>query len=87
MQCRGVERWNVRDDRCGQEQGQLGPAENDPVNALLLPQAVDDGYELPPRVVAELASEQLPHIPFVNPGPVCVVRRTTAMPSRAHTAA
>src|SRR5688572_30335416 len=73
MQRRGVERWNVRDDRCGQEQWQLGPAENDPVNVLRFPQTVDEGDEPPPRVVPELAAEELPHVPLVNPGPVLVI--------------
>ena len=43
MKGRRIERWNVRDHRCGQEQRQLGPAKNDRVDVFLIPQAVHEG--------------------------------------------
>src|SRR3984893_16436006 len=72
VQRRGIQRGNIPDDRPGQKQCQLRPAQNNSIDIFFFAKAADNRYDSIPRFVAKLALESLADVTLVNPRPLFI---------------
>jgi hypothetical protein len=75
VQCSSVECRQTLDHAGPNEQRQLRPAKDDPVEAMLLPQAPDELLHFIAGFIAEIPLEQLANVSFVQPESLALFRR------------